>query len=129
MALNPAAATPIRAAYYSAATLLVRAAALDLDIDSEEIEIASIHGGYVGDDRPTGEILLADHLPNGAGFVEWVYNEWPTLLSGLLERTGRFGSKAMPCKCESACYECMLSYRNRPLHGLLDWRLALDLLS
>jgi DEAD/DEAH box helicase domain-containing protein len=129
LALNPAATTPVRAAYYSAATLLVRAAAVELDIDSEEIEIASIHGGFAGDDRPAGEILLADHLPNGAGFVEWIYNEWSHLVPGILGRTGRFASKAIPCKCDSACYECMLSYRNRPLHGLLDWKLAYDLLS
>ena len=129
LALNPAAATPVRAAYYSAASLLIRAAAVELDIDSEEIEIASIHGGFFGDDRPAGEILLADHLANGAGFVEWIYNNWPQLVPEILNRTGRFASKAIPCKCGSACYECMLSYRNRPLHGLLDWRLAYDLLS
>ena len=129
LALNPAAATPVRAAYYSAASLLIRAASVELDIDSEEIEIASIHGGFPGDDRPPGEILLADHLANGAGFVEWIYNEWSQLIPGILDRTGRFASKAIPCKCDAACYECMLSYRNRPLHGLLDWRLAYDLLS
>ena len=129
LALNPAASTPVRAAYYSAATLLIRAAAVELDIDSEEIEIASIHGGFLGDDRPAGEILLADHLPNGAGFVEWIYKEWPSLLQGIIGQSGRFASKAIPCSCESACYKCMLSYRNRPLHGLLDWKLAYDLLN
>jgi DEAD/DEAH box helicase domain-containing protein len=128
--LNPAAQTHIRAAYYSAATLLVRAAALELDIDSEEIEIASIHGGFSGNPAAVGEIMLADRLPNGAGFVEWIRNNWQSLIDEIIKRKGRFSSKAIPCKhCLTACYQCLLSYRNRPLHGLLDWRLGYDLLS
>ena len=130
LALNPAAQTHVRAAYYSASTLLVRAAALELDIDSEEIEIASIHGGFPGNPAAVGEIMLADRLPNGAGFVEWIRNNWLPLIGGVIGCTGRFSSKAIPCKhCLAACYQCLLSYRNRPLHGLLDWRLGYDLLS
>lgn len=129
LVLNPTLQTQIRAAYYSAATLLVRAAALELDIDSEEIEIASIHGGFAGNPAAIGEIMLADHLPNGAGFVEWIKNNWVSLLDGISMRTGRFAGRAIPCGCGSGCYQCLLSYRNRPLHGLLDWRMGYDLLS
>jgi DEAD/DEAH box helicase domain-containing protein len=129
LALNPTFQTQIRAAYYSAATLLVRAAALELDIDSEEIEIASIHGGFAGNPAAVGEIMLTDHLPNGAGFVEWIKNHWDALLEGISTRTGRFAGRAIPCTCSSGCYQCLLSYRNRPLHGLLDWRMGYDLLS
>lgn len=127
--LNPAAETRVRAAYYSAATLLVRAAALELDIDSEEIEIASIHGGAISSQSALGEIMLADHLANGAGFVEWIAANWSALLDGIVNRTGRFAAKSLPCSCRSGCYKCLLSYRNRPLHALLDWRLGFDLLS
>lgn len=130
LSLNPAAQTHIRAAYYSAATLLVRAAALELDIDSEEIEIASIRGGYSGNPSAVGEILLADRLTNGAGFVEWIQKNWQSLIEDIIKRNGRFSSKVIPCKhCLAACYQCLLSYRNRPLHGLLDWRLGYDLIS
>ncbi len=127
--LNPAAETRVRAAYYSAATLLVRAAAVELDIDSEEIEIASIHGGAISSQAALGEIMLADHLSNGAGFVEWVATNWSALLGGIVDGTGRFAAKSLPCSCRAGCYKCLLSYRNRPLHALLDWRLGLDLLS
>lgn len=126
--LNPVRSTACRAAYHTAATILVRAAASRLDIDPIEIEIASIHGGYAGDPSVAGEIMLADHLPNGAGFVEWMKNNWHHLLTGILGPGASTEAPALPCKCDSACYECLLSYRNRPLHGLLDWRIGCDLL-
>ncbi|MFC1743356.1 DEAD/DEAH box helicase [Candidatus Riflebacteria bacterium] len=122
LSVNPAASNPVRAAFYSAASLLVRAAALELDIDPEEIDIASIHGGNNRDYSTPGEFLLADHLPNGAGFVEWAQKNWAKLLEGI---DGSY--KAGDC-CDAACYRCLLSYGNRHLHGLLDWRLGYDLL-
>lgn len=126
--LNPTAATAVRAAYYSAATLLIRGASLNLDIDPEEIEIASIHGDNPKNPFGCGEILLADHLPNGAGFVEWIKEHWSELLDGILKNSGRYATGILPC-CDSACYKCLLSYRNRPLHGLLDWQLGANLLA
>lgn len=126
--LNPTASTAVRAAYYSAATLLIRGASLNLDIDPEEIEIASIHGDNPKNPFGLGEILLADHLPNGAGFVEWVKDNWAELLEGILLNNGKYATGILPC-CDSACYKCLLSYRNRPLHGLLDWQLGANLLA
>lgn len=128
LSLNPVGSTACRAAYYTAATILVRATASQLDIDPVEIEIASIHGGYIHDPMASGEIMLADHLPNGAGFVEWMKNNWDKLLSSILGPGASEDAPALPCKCDSACYDCLLSYRNRPLHGLLDWRIGCDLL-
>lgn len=128
LSLNPVDSTACRAAYYSAATILVRAAASWLDIDSIEIDIASIHGGYAGDPNSVGEIMLADHLPNGAGFVEWIKNNWNDLITSILDPKGSTHAPALPCECQSACYKCLLSYRNRPLHGLLDWKIGCDLL-
>lgn len=128
LALNTVSSTACRAAYYTAATILVRATASRLDIDPIEIEIASIHGGYAHDPTVSGEIMLADHLPNGAGFVEWIKNNWNKLLSGILDPGASEDAPALPCDCDSACYDCLLSYRNRPLHGLLDWRIGCDLL-
>jgi DEAD/DEAH box helicase domain-containing protein len=126
--LNPVSSTACRAAYYTAATILVRAAASRLDIDPIEIEIASVHGGYLGDIGAVGEIMLADHLPNGAGFVEWIKNHWSKLLTDILLHDGAGYAPSLPCQCDAACYECLLSYRNRPVHGLLDWRTGCDLL-
>jgi DEAD/DEAH box helicase domain-containing protein len=120
--------TAPRAAFYSAATMLVRAASVELDIDPEEIDIASVHAAVTDDNSSTGEIFLADHLANGAGFVTWMRDRWDELLAGIVNRTGRWAKKSLPCGCRSACYRCLLGYRNRSLHGLLDWGLGYDLI-
>ena len=124
LTLNPAyktaMATAIKAAYYSAATLVIRAAAEELQIDPEEIDIASIHGGSRTEVSQSAEIMLSDHLINGSGFVEWIRSHWGGLMGDLL--------KENRCNCDISCYNCLRSFRNQPLHGLLDWRLGVDLL-
>jgi Lhr-like helicase len=114
-------AVPIRAAYYSAATLLIRETTLKLEVDPVELQIAAIHRRELGSSI-VGEILLSDELPNGAGFVDWMSQNWDYLI----EKTtsGNYCRK----NCDSACYNCLMHYRNLPLHGLLDWQLGQDLL-
>ena len=117
----------VRAAYYSAATILTRAAAVELDIDPEEFDVASVHLGTLADGRDVGELRLADHLANGAGFVGWVRDHWEELLDGIVGRTARWAAKSLPCRCASGCSKCLHGFRNRYLHGLLDWRIGYDL--
>jgi DEAD/DEAH box helicase domain-containing protein len=120
--LNPntkdAQSVALRAAYYSAATMIILHATRKLDIDPGEIEIASIHGG---DLYRAGEIMLADQLPNGAGFVNWISCNWEKILSEIIDQDN-------DCECDTACYDCLMSYQNRNLHALLDWRLGKQLL-
>jgi Lhr-like helicase len=121
--LNPntgdAQSVSLRSAYYSAATMIILHTTRKLDIDPSEIEIASIHGG---DLHRAGEIMLADQLPNGAGFVDWIARNWEEkVLDELLVQPE-------PCTCDTACYDCLMSYQNRSLHALLDWRLGMQLL-
>jgi hypothetical protein len=32
-------------------------------------------------------------------------------------------------ECDQACYECLCRFGNQPYHGVLDWRLGLDVIS
>lgn len=121
----------VRAAYYSAATILVRIASERLDIDPDEIEICSIfrHSNQLG------RVYLSDQLPNGAGFTRWIADHLDELLcdasdprSSSSELLRSIGSPSHTEDCEQSCYRCLRGYRNRPVHGLLDWRLGLDLL-
>jgi hypothetical protein len=138
LALNSARPnSAVRAAYYSAATLLIRSAAEELDVDPDEMEICSIHGRDPQFPELPSAMFLADTLANGAGFVGWMKDNWDELLTGLLDpnattrnRFARvmFRDNGRGC-CDSSCYQCLRTYSNRFLHGLLDWRLGLDLLA
>jgi hypothetical protein len=120
----------LRAAHYSAASILTRVAAVRLDIDPEEIEICGVHLARLGaGPRFAGKVMLADRLPNGSGYVGWMRDQWEALLRGVVEQTDGFAARAIHrCSCDLACYRCLLSYRNRHLHGLMDRRLGLELL-
>ena len=130
-----------KAVWYSAATILQRAIALELDVDSLDIEIASVHQ-YKGENDIGAELYLADEHPNGAGLVYWAHKNWPALLDGCLDpdSAGEFSKlgRYIRDECSRAQKEnqhwrgpdlLLKGFRNRHLHALLDWRLGLELLS
>lgn len=129
-----------RAAWYSAATILQRAIALELDVDSLDIEIASVHR-YTAPDLSCGaELYLADEHPNGAGLVDWAYRHWDELVKGCLSGEGRFSllGRLMRDECDRAVAGgqpwrspdlLLKGFRNRQLHGLIDWQLGIELLA
>jgi hypothetical protein len=125
----------IRAAYYSAAFILRSTAADFLDIDPEELEISTIRRIESSQGTFTGEIVIADHLPNGAGFAEQLHKDWKDLLALVLNAKPGDGSFAGSLisdqhanRCDSSCPDCLRQYRNMSYHGLLDWRLGSSLI-
>lgn len=128
-----------RAAWYSGATILQRAIALELDVDSLDIEIASVHrlsreGAGL---QPGAELYLADAHPNGAGLVDWARQNWEELLVGCVTGTGRLkrmGDWIREAWEKSASEPwrgpdtLLKGFRNRQLHGLLDWKLGLEMI-
>jgi len=128
------AAASAKGAYYSAAFILRNVAAMELDIDPDEIDISCLRavprpeGGFVG------EIILSDHLPNGAGFVDWMAKRLEWLLDESLGggRKNLFFEEITKAAhrnvCDLSCPDCIRHYRNLSYHGLLDWRLGLSLL-
>lgn len=130
-----------RAAWYSAATILQRAIALQLDVDSMDIEIASVHAlSRDGGGGGGGELYLADAHPNGAGLVDSARASWEAILRGCL-----FGDGPAPQMGRAIRDELELAktpgnewrspdlllrgFRNRQVHGLLEWELGLELLA
>ena len=129
-----------RAAWYSAATILQRAIALELDIDSLDIEIASVHllRASATDPSKGAELYLADAHPNGAGLVEWANNNWEDLLEGCIFGSGpafRMGKNIQQARELSAREPwrgpnaLLRGFRNSHIHGLLDWQLGFELLA
>jgi DEAD/DEAH box helicase domain-containing protein len=137
---SPAVSAALRAAYFSAATILIRAMAAELDVSAEEVDIISLHQcstdgrsqdeariPAMDDGSFVGELILADHLPNGSGFVRWMRDNWKPQLDRILGAHS-WASFTAACDCGAACYKCLLAYRNRHLHPYLDLTLGLELL-
>lgn len=119
-----------RAAWYSFGFLLQTAAAVQLDVDRRELQvglrIARTPGG-----KPEAQVFLSDALENGAGYATHLGEQsaFEQLLELIRTSIGpewsSHGSEGQAC--DSSCYDCLRDYANMPFHGLLDWRLALDL--
>lgn len=123
----------IRSAYFSAAFLLQRVLADELDIDPTEIEIADIQRVVLEEGQLAAEIILTDELPNGSGFVRYLFDNLDDIIANTLtpaspdSYTGRILGTDHISSCNDACYECLKVFRNMSYHGLLDWRLAVSL--
>jgi hypothetical protein len=116
-----------RAAWYSLAALLRRAAAPHLDVQPEEL-LSGIHGS----DAPVAAPVmayLADSLDNGAGFSTHLGSE--EHIEEFLHAVDRYvydlEADHHAQNCRSSCYACLRDYSNMRLHPLYDWRLAGDL--
>ncbi|MGA2224795.1 MAG: DEAD/DEAH box helicase [Syntrophobacteraceae bacterium] len=127
----------VKAAYYSAAFILRSVVAEELDIDPEEIDISNVRVIELDDGTFAGEIIINDHLENGAGFTAWLSqnNNWDGVLNSITgpehdEDTfiDKLLSHEHAQSCQSACYDCLCLYRNMSYHSLLDWRLGMSVL-
>jgi hypothetical protein len=124
----------VKAAFYSAAFILRSTAAERLDIDPDEFDVSNVRQVELADGRMAGEIVINDHLSNGAGFTSWLHNNWTGILdlaTGTTEPPNTFIGALTALdhrSCDSSGYDCLRQYRNMTYHGLLDWRLGLCLL-
>lgn len=120
-----------RAAWYSFAFWLDIAAGVHLDVDPQELQAGM--RTILENDLPTGEAFLSDRLENGAGYCRVLSEpaEFQKLFTYADENTpGNFVSKWFASDhlgCDTSCNACLREYTNLPYHGLLDWRLALDM--
>ena len=133
--LDPVMEMGTKAAYYSAAFILKAVAAGKLDIDPDEFDISNVRQVELDQGTRVGEIIISDHLANGAGFTAWINEHWQDLLASTTDPndgTNSFvGTMLGPDHrgdCDSSCYSCLRNYRNMAYHGLLDWRLGISLL-
>ena len=120
-----------RAAWYSFGFFLRSAAAKRLDVDVKELRVG-LRTFREGTGGIAAEVFLADTLQNGAGYASFLgdSDEFERLL-GYMINNGKNGyqlaTSAHHQSCDSACYDCLKDYSNMVYHGLLDWRLAMDM--
>ncbi|MGH6650786.1 MAG: DEAD/DEAH box helicase [Sphingopyxis sp.] len=118
----PAGSTAGRIVLTTIAEALSIAAANKLDVDA-----ADIGGGHRAALNEAGargsevEIFLYDNAPGGAGFVQSAAADPVALLRDAL-------ALLEGCKCQSSCYECLRSHKNRWDHADLDRHLGASFL-
>jgi len=133
--------TPVgRAAWYSLAFYLRVAAAAELDVDTLELESGFRTYGPPG--QPLAQAFLTDKLENGAGYCRWLADVDPHTnrhrFELLLDQANPTHPNSIAQRwvvpapghagdCDTSCNACLRDFYNLPYHGLLDWRLALDM--
>ena len=126
----------VKAAYISAAYLLRSAICHKLDVDPDELEVVNLAPVGVFPER-VGRIILSDKDANGAGFSVSLDNNFESIINfigGISEDSEEWGwlsnviGKTHRNSCTTSCTECIRYYSNQGLHGLMDWRLGLDIL-
>ena len=130
-----------RAGALSASFLLVNYASRALlDIDPEEIEILEPRVQRLRDGRIVPLLQMADQLVNGSGLCDRLNQPGlsgePIILEVMRDVISRRGASPLEelldpghrAECLLACYRCLHRYGNQPYHGLLDWRLGLDVI-
>lgn len=130
-----------RAAALSAAFIIVNYASKELlDIDPEEIEILEPRVQRLADGRLAPILQMADRLVNGSGLCERLQQKGTSgtpiileVMKAIVSNKKGFPLKEFldndhPKRCIQACYHCLHRYGNQAYHGLLDWRLGLDVI-
>jgi hypothetical protein len=120
-----------RAAWYSLAFLLRTAAVASLDVDVQELSAGfrTIPGQF----GPVGQVFLSDSLENGAGYCRWLseHDNFLEILSRLaVSPAGESAALLLgvhASECDASCNRCLRDYYNLPYHGVLDWRLGLEM--
>lgn len=122
----------IRSAFISWGYLVRKAVASYLDIDSSELSV----GFYITPQTKQAEVFFVERLENGAGYCNYLsgrkYPDVPqkAIINPLLPGGDIYShlvSEDHANECATSCYDCIRDYTNQSVHGLLDWRLGLDL--
>jgi Domain of unknown function (DUF1998) len=102
---------------YSLVEALRFGASRVLDMELEDLQILTI--GQAG--RETVDVLLYDPMPGGSGLLDQIIDRWQDITSQALDVVMR-----CPSSCETACIDCLFTYRNSYYHRYLNRHLAAE---
>ena len=98
--------------------ILKRAAADTIEMDIEDLQYL-----FFPQNESEVDLFLYDPMPGGSGLLQQIIDLWDDVVAEGLKI-----SNDCPMECETACYECMKSYRNVFYHGMLNRHTAAALL-
>ncbi len=138
---TPILSAGFRAGALSASFLIVNyASRVLLDIDPDEIEILEPRVQRLKDGKLVPILQMADQLVNGSGLCDRLsqtsVSGEPIVLKVMRDILANRSTSPLKEllepdhkeKCLLGCYRCLHRYGNQAYHGLLDWRLGLDVI-
>lgn len=115
-----------KASLYSLGYALLRSASAYLQVDPSELAMGVrpySQTDQLGSIWVGGDVYLYDTLPGGAGYAREIAANLGDIAGLALTSV-----EECPTQCDTACHRCLLDYSNQRHHGLLDRRLAADIL-
>ena len=111
----------------SFAELYVKIAIESLNIETGEIQLGYQRKRFEG--NLIEQIFLSDKLDNGAGYADKLSKpeEVKKILDRIINDIKPIWEGSWHKDCDSSCQNCLRNYDNRKVHGLLNWKLALDM--
>ena len=87
------------------------------------MEVEDLHFNSFRKNEDEVDLFLYDPMPGGSGLLKQIIENWERVRSEGLAITN-------DCKqqCDTACYECMKSYRNVFYHDALDRHKSAEIL-
>jgi hypothetical protein len=104
---------------YSVLEAIRRGAADVLDMEVEDLQLLAI--GQAGGRELS--LLLYDPMPGGSGLLDQMKERWSEVVIAAREVVS-----GCPSRCDSACIDCLLSFRNSYYHRHLNRHIALTCL-
>jgi ATP-dependent helicase YprA (DUF1998 family) len=98
--------------------ILKRAAANTIEMDIEDLQYL-----FFPQNESQVDLFLYDPMPGGSGLLQQIIDLWDDVLDEGLKISGD-----CPLQCETACYECLKSYRNVFYHEILNRHKAASIL-
>ena len=105
---------------YSIAEALRFGASRVLEMELEDLQLLAIAQSGV----ETVDILIYDPMPGGSGLLEQMVEHWEDITSQALAVV-----QDCPSLCETACIDCLFTYRNAYYHRYLNRHLAQEKIS
>jgi hypothetical protein len=124
----------IKSAFLSWGELVRRSVSDYLDIRNNELSVDYSIRRDNKDEKTYPSIYMMEQLENGAGYTDHLASlqadkKRDVMIEPLLEN-GRIYIKLTgkhQKNCDTSCYDCLCDYYNQLKHGLLNWRLGLDI--
>jgi len=125
----------IKSAFLSWGALIRMSVINFLDIRSNELSVDySVRRDDTEDSEVYPSIYMMEQLENGAGYTNHLASLSPSIKCDVFISPLLFGGEIYnrltekhEKNCDTSCYDCLCDYNNQQQHGLLNWRLGLDI--